>query len=393
MTVTQSVGFLENRDSSTISYSHFNQDPSDQYPTFSICVKGTDIYWENEEFMYDSSGVTSAEYVEILKGYGFKYKVNEGSQLSEKESVDIHNVSMINFEYVRLNPTNIIIGSDFITNHENSTVHFGSSDAEKSNLDEIPFHIGYRSPDETCFTRNSTYEPNLLRKHDLVFLNDLFLTPGPHSNLEMKIIVHYPGQLLRHYDNPRYSSTFYSYDKDQILEFRISHVITLKKRPNANVRCDDAIQNDDTRFQEKVVQRIGCIPVYWKSLMLHKKEMEVCKTSKQLRDAYFLIANIKDFMESYDPPCVEMNTMVIVNKDLPQEKDQLRITIRYTEDAYQEIVNIVDMSFLEFFAQWGGYVGIFCGYSFLQIPELVKNVRDYLSSKKKGSKARKLYRW
>ena len=99
MTVTQSVGFLENRDSSTISYSHFNQDPSDQYPTFSICVKGTDIYWENEEFMYDSSGVTSAEYVEILKGYGFKYKVNEGSQLSEKESVDIHNVSMINFEW------------------------------------------------------------------------------------------------------------------------------------------------------------------------------------------------------------------------------------------------------------------------------------------------------
>ena len=114
-----------------------------------------------------------------------------------------------------------------------------------------------------------------------------------------------------------------------------------------------------------------------------QNEFEICQSSKQLRDANFLIENKKDFMESYDPPCVEMNTMVMVNKDLPQEKDELKIVIRYTEDVYQKIENIKDISLLAFFAQWGGFLGIFLGYSFLQIPELIDDANNFFNSKDK----------
>ena len=391
MTVTQGVEFLENRDSSIISYHYFNHEPSDQYPTFSICVKGKEIYWENEEFLYDSAGITSAEYVEILKGNGFRYEVNENSHLSEKKKFDINNASAISFEYVQLGQTEIITGADLVTNSANSTIHFGRSDAWESNLEEIPFHIGYQSPDETCFTRNSAYEPNVGRQYDSIFLNGLFLNPGLHLSLEMKIIVHYPGQLLRNYDNSRYTSTFHSHNMDQVLELRISHSTTLKNRPNANVKCDNTIKGDDTKFKEEVVKKISCVPVYWKSTMWHQNEFEVCQSSKQLRDATFLIENKKDFMESYDPPCVEMNTMVMVNKDLPQEKDELKIVIRYTEDVYQKIANIQGISLLAFFAQWGGFVGIFLGYSFLQIPELINDAKNYFNSKNKKTKEGKFY--
>ena len=270
-----------------------------------------------------------------------------------------------------------------MTNGKNATIHFGHSDAWESNTEDIPFHMGYQSSDETCFTRNSKYEQNLVRQYDSIFLNDLFLKPGTHQNLEMKIIVHYPSQLLRSYDNPRYTSTFYSHNKDQILEFRISHVTTLKKRSSANVKCDDTIKDDDKKFKEEVVKKIGCIPVYWKSTMLHQNDFDVCQSSERLRDAHFLILHKKEFMESYDPPCVEMNNMVIVNKDLPQEKGQFKIVVRYTEDVYQKIENIEDISLLEFFAQWGGFVGIFCGYSFLQLPGLIQEFKDYFSSKDK----------
>lgn len=390
MTVTQSVEFLENRDSSIISYHHFNQDPSDQYPTFSICVKGEDIFWENEEFLYDQTGVTSAEYIEILKGNGFRYEINENTLLSEKKSLDIHDVSMINFEHIRLQQASIITGADLITNGKNSTIHFGHSDAWESNTNDIPFYIGYQSSDETCFTRNSKYEQNLLRQYDSIFLNDLFLKPGTHLNLEMKIVVHYPRQLLRNYDNPRYTSTFYSHNMDQVLELRISHATTSKNRPNANVKCDDKTKSDDTKFKEEVVKKIGCIPICWNSTMGHPIQFEVCHSLEQLRDANFLIENKKDFMETYDPPCVEMNTMVIVNKDLPQEKDEFKVVIRYTEDVYQKIESIESMSLLAFFAQWGGFVGIFLGYSFLQIPELIKDANNYFNAKDKEREEGKL---
>lgn len=391
MTVTQNVEFLENRDASIISYHPFNQEPSDQYPTFSICVKGKEIYWEKEELLYDSAGITSAEYVEILKGNGFRYEANENTHLFEKKGFDISNASAINFEHVHLGQTEIITGADLVTNNENSTIHFGNSEAWQSNLVEVPFHIGYQSPDETCFTRNSTYEPNLVRQYDLIFLNSLFLKPGLHLSLEMKTIIHYPGQLLRNYDNPRYTSTFHSHNKDQVLELRISHSTTLKNRPNANVRCDDTIEDDDIKFKEEVVKKIRCVPIYWKSTMWHQNEFEVCHSSEQLRDANFLIENMKNFMESYDPPCVEMTSMVMVNKDLPQHKDELKIVIRYTEDTYQKIENIEAMSLLVLFGQWGGFVGIFLGYSFLQIPQLMTDAKNYFNSKNKKTKEGKFY--
>ena len=82
--------------------------------------------------------------------------------------------------------------------------------------------------------------------------------------------------------------------------------------------------------------------------------------------------------------------MVIVNKDLPQEKDELKIVIRYTEDVYQKIENVEAISLLAFFAQWGGFVGIFLGYSFLQIPELITDARNYFGSKDKKTEEGKL---
>ena len=330
--------------------------------------------------MFDVAEVNSAQYVGILKGVGFKYEVNENTHLYQKQTIDINNVSMIDFSHVRVNPLDIIIGSEFVTDDKNSTSRFGRSSSEDPNLEEIPFHVSYRTPDETCITRNSAYEPNVMRRQDLIFLENLFLKPGIHSNLEMKLMVHYPGQLLRNYENPRYSSTFDSHNKEQILELKVSHVTTLIKRPDSNVKCDDTIQNDDTKFQEEVVKRIGCIPIYWKDLIPDLNKLEVCHSSQQLKDAAFLIANFKSVLASYDPPCVDMSTLVIVNKDLPQEKDQFQIMIRYTEDVYQKIENGKDVSFETFFSGVGGFVGIFCGYSIMQIPELFENIRTYVDS-------------
>ena len=76
MTLTQSVGFLENRDSSSITYKHFNKALLDVYPTFSICLSGSEIYWKNETLIFDKIGITSSQYMDILKGHGARYEMN-----------------------------------------------------------------------------------------------------------------------------------------------------------------------------------------------------------------------------------------------------------------------------------------------------------------------------
>ena len=148
------------------------------------------MYWKNEKLIYDSAGVTSADYVEILKGNAFSNKVNEHSHNSGKPSRHINGALSIDFEDVRLKQKDTIVGGDFITNNQNSTIQFGRNDALNLSLEGMPFHIGYQSSDETCFTRNSSYEPNIVRREDSIFFADL---PRIDQNLEMRVIVHYPG--------------------------------------------------------------------------------------------------------------------------------------------------------------------------------------------------------
>ena len=60
-----------------------------------------------------------------------------------------------------------------------------------------------------------------------------------------------------------------------------------------------------------------------------------------------------------------MKTHLVNNKDVSL------IKLEYRERHYQEIKYAEDFGFESFWSGLGGYVGIFLGYSLLQIPELL----------------------
>ena len=72
--------------------------------------------------------------------------------------------------------------------------------------------------------------------------------------------------------------------------------------------------------------------------------------------------------------CTNMDTLVIQSK--PESHDGKHITIRvsYLESTYQETENVQDFTFETFFSSLGGFIGIFLGYSILQVPELLNKV-------------------
>ena len=119
-------------------------------------------------------------------------------------------------------------------------------------------------------------------------------------------------------------------------------------------------------------------------MMAGENDLETCQTPEQFRVAAYLIEHFKDVLESYEPPCFEMSNLAIVNKDLPQEKGKFKIMVRYTEGIYQKIENTRGFTFETFVSGVGGFIGIFCGYSMLQIPETFESV-DARNAKKKIS--------
>lgn len=246
-------------------------------------------------------------------------------------------------------------------------------------MTEIPFHIGHQSSDETCFTRNSSDEIGLIRVHDEVLLNGSLLKPGNQLNLEMKFILHYPGQLIEKIETPLHriilKEMHSKRDDDQMFwEGKIAKVSVLKNRPDASPPCYDGVFSDDARFRQKVINKVGCVPIYWKNLEFDSTEMEICKSSNDLRKLQVIISSDKDIFPLNGRSCIVMDNLAFRTNEYKSDGNHITIKVAYLEYTYQETENIQDFPFESFFSSLGGFIGISLVYSMLQIPELLNDI-------------------
>ena len=74
-----------------------------------------------------------------------------------------------------------------------------------------------------------------------------------------EFFVHHPGQLLRGFENPIFQSTVRNFDWNKsALQFKISQVSILRKRPDANAPCNKDIEDDDLYVMKRIIEAIGC---------------------------------------------------------------------------------------------------------------------------------------
>ena len=131
-------------------------------------------------------------------------------------------------------------------------------------------------------------------------------------------------------------------------------------------------------FMIKVIKLVGCIPNYWTSLMTTNSSFKPCRSSNQLAKVHQLVTDFRRVMSSYEPPCVEMQIPVNVNREQQSSsylsRQNLKLSISYTTETFQEIVNVKDFSVEAVWSSIGGFIGIFLGYSLLQLPEVLDAV-------------------
>jgi hypothetical protein len=380
MTLTQIFRLLENADSSSFTYKPFNLTPLDKYPTYSICFRGPEIYWKHEQLLFNSLGMTSSQYVELLKGDGWRYQYDRTRRRYEKEDITMKNASNIVFKETILRPSDVFKEVDFVAQENNETRHYWNYGRTQKGreIQQIPFHIGYQTPGEICFTRNSSDTLNLIRAYDLLSLNRSLLKRGNHLNLELRIIFHYPGQLVRNFHKPSFRFTLGSFETN-VLELMVYHVTKLINRPDANIRCNNGIEIDDFNFQHKIIKLVGCVPVYFDERLRNGNNEKFCESPKALKKAFSHIEYYKDVLASYEPPCLDMKIMVKYFNNIKQEGEKhFLIKIVYRDSFFQEIKNLEDFTLPTFWSNIGGLLGICLGYSLLQIPELIKNFLSLL---------------
>ena len=94
----------------------------------------------------------------------------------------------------------------------------------------------------------------------------------------------------------------------------------------------------------------------------------------RLRQDYSPFTNFEAAEDLYVKPCTEISSVVTTAEDVRYRKDNdasvLLFQFHY-EENYKEIVNQEAFSLADLWSQVGGFVGIFIGYSIIQIPTTI----------------------
>ena len=201
---------------------------------------------------------------------------------------------------------------------------------------------------------------------------------------------------MRSFGKPKYTRTLetLSYqlcpscgkirEESSVLEFKVSQVKILRKRPGSNVPCNNGIFNYDKHLQNELIRKLGCIPIYWKALDGLRKHWNVCKSQEELKHAFFNISDMKNFLELNEEPCNEMILQTndfINNRPLVWPKDGA-IAFYYTDKVYEQIQYDNAMGFASWLSNVGGFIGIFLGYSMMQFPEFIIWMLEFFGKQK-----------
>ena len=158
----------------------------------------------------------------------------------------------------------------------------------------------------------------------------------------------------------------------------MSHVSVLRKRENSKIPCDKDLKDDDKRFREEVIKQVGCVPNYWKTLVTDIDNFKTCKSSKEMSEIFYYLTNKDEIMLLYDQPCNYMKVSVGALQQ-PYYLDYILMELAYMDESYQEFINAREFGFESFWAGVGGFVGMFLGYSFLQIPDTLTELWTWVS--------------
>jgi hypothetical protein len=372
--IKQVLDYLENEDVSRISFKQYHNEKDDKYPTFSICISPNE---ENIDTLYQADKIMQTLHIDEDIYFGML----SGDPLGKP------NFSKLEFDDAKWD-LKLVLKSYGAFGHKVHTLSYWDDELyEVNDLSLIPFHSGYQNPGRLCITRDDIFYPYKTIKYEEVQID-------PENWLgDMYVYVHYPGQLMSVMEGDAKMTIDLS-KQDEIginyFTFEVSQLQVLRKRQDSTLPCNlDIESNLDMRWRESAMNKVGCTPTYWKNMQQPKlftaNHYNDCEHSEQYLNFSDLFFNEVNHLE-YEPSCTH-STLIgnMLSKDHKEHPNisYVHFRINYDSEYYLEVKNVRAVRVDDLWSQIGGVIGIFLGYSILQIPysffNLVTFIRDSLS--------------
>ena len=382
MIVLEAERFVKNEDTTSIGFKSFDSSPGNMYPALTLCFfsKLGEIF--DEEYLLENFGIDGKTYMAC----------SMGSCSNEKE---FENITSIDFDEAVIKPVKFI---KHISTKMTNGYSWKSRWTRQTPLSYLPIYKTHQSPQDLCYTLMDDLDHGIFKDQDMINLDLEYLkTLAKQTNktLNLMILTHYHGQFYR--------------DKTHILRLLIkaidemenriiislSKVDIIRKRPDANIPCDpNHNSDDDYLWRNATLSLLGCLPSFWKTFANEHSMLPACNSSSQLKKFFLqrthdMIDDLSDLDDNitslYTPPCDEMSLTASFYDKPNGNSKELAIRVGYPKRTFKEIVNRKAFNFEAFWSGVGGFVGIFLGYSLMQLPEIICGSMAFVFSRHNNS--------
>ena len=349
--------YSEDEDLTEVSFKMYNQDEESIYPGITICIDKPFKTIKLEEF---GEGINKTTYENFLRG-----RLWDDRMLN----IDFDSVTIDIKDYLieacikrKFNGNCLKFDPDIDTFFEPSKFQcFGFKNIPGTNIVYVETKI------------NVSLFPNNLRPEKWKFV----------------VRFPFPTQIFR--------SAKMSYGEWQnrqnlsngfTMNFYVRNVQVIRRRYKELKPCYDW-NNYDNLVMNEVSQNLGCRPVYWGE----QTRLPICDTKQKMGvfeksffDRYFG----SDDSASHIPPCIEPEDIQIEYSDVeatdqqkvdehnvenhnthPDDIDWFKVRLWFRSNRFMEIKQIRAYNLQNLVGNGGGYIGLFLGYSIVQLPSMI----------------------
>ena len=352
--------YSEDEDLTEVSFKMYNQDEESIYPGITLCV---DKPFETYKLKKFGKGINKTAYKQFIQG-----------RLWDERMLKI------NLDSVVIDIKDYLIEACIKSHFNGKCVKF---DPEISSF--------FEPSKRQCYTFHNIPGSNIVFVETKM---NVSLFPNQMRPEMWKFIARFP------FPTQIFRSSKMSYGEwpsrqnlsdGYTMNFYVRNVVVIRRR-NKKLKPCYAWNNYDNLIMTEISDKLGCRPVYWgqnSSVPLCNTKEKMGMFEKYFFDRYFG----SDDSASYIPPCLELEDIQIEYSDIeagvrknvekdeagkhdshdshPETVDWFKVRLWFRSNRFMEIKQIKAYNFQTLVGNGGGYIGLFLGYSFVQLPSMI----------------------
>lgn len=353
--------YMQNDDSTTISFKSFYTTPDLVYPSGSVCFTSP---YEGDKLNKRYNITRISDYSDFLSGDG-----------------DSWNISMLGIDYdeMSLKPLDYIMG--YKVKYRNGTEETKIYN-ESKNEDLVLPTIRLIMPNLICLgidikmSKEMVLVGIIIKMSIFSDMNSPTSTDGPFSyKRALSVVLHYPNQILNaKWWKDTWTTRSNEVSKSYAINYDIRGVEVIRLRNKNKLPCHASEYDYDSEVLEEIMNEAKCRPPYATS----RSNLELCNKQTKMKRIKVNHFNHFSGLNLKHQPC---NLMVKVNyevteTDISNEEgttfSSFTVNFNFKDDQVKVIQMVRRLSFWSMVGNVGGYVGMFLGYTLMMIPEQLK---------------------